>query len=217
MKTDKQLKSDVEAELDWDPSIDAAHVGVAVRDGVVTLTGHLNTFAEKTAIERVVARVAGVRAVAVELDVKVASEHVRSDTEIAQAAQDAIAWNVVVPRDKVRVKVEKGWLTLSGEVDWDYQRNAAATAVRTLKGVLGVTNSITLKQRVVPSDIGARIGTALARHAYREAAAIQVNVSGSSVTLRGKVDSWAERAAAEGAAWSAPGVTGVVSELTIGR
>ena len=217
MKTDKQLKDDVEAELEWEPSIDAAHVGVAAKDGVVTLTGHLNTFAEKAAIERVAARVAGVRAVAVELDVKVAAEHVRSDTEIAEAARNAVAWNVVVPRDKVQVKVEKGWVTLSGELDWEYQREGALSSVRALKGVRGVTSSLTLKQRVLSSDIGARIGTALARHAYREAGGIHVSVSGSTVTLRGKVDSWAERAAAEGAAWSAPGVTAVVSDLTIGR
>ncbi|MGN6527583.1 MAG: BON domain-containing protein [Burkholderiaceae bacterium] len=217
MKTDKQLKDDVEAELEWEPSIDAAHVGVAAKDGVVTLTGHLNTFAEKAAIERVAARVAGVRAVAVELDVKVAAEHARSDTEIAEAARNAVAWNVVVPRDKVQVKVEKGWVTLSGELDWEYQREGALSSVRALKGVRGVTSSLTLKQRVLSSDIGARIGTALARHAYREAGGIHVSVSGSTVTLRGKVDSWAERAAAEGAAWSAPGVTAVVSDLTIGR
>ena len=217
MKTDKQLKDDVEAELEWEPSIDAAHVGVAAKDGVVTLTGHLNTFAGKAAIERIAARVAGVRAVAVELDVKVAAEHVRSDTEIAEAARNAVAWNVVVPRDKVQVKVEKGWVTLSGELDWEYQREAALSSVRALKGVRGVTSSLALKQRVLSSDIGARIGTALARHAYREAGGIHVGVSGSTVTLRGKVDSWAERAAAEGAAWSAPGVTAVVSDLTIGR
>jgi len=216
MKSDKELKADVEAELSWEPAIDAAHVGVAASGGIVTLTGHLNTYAEKAAIERVVSRVAGVRGVAVELDVKIPSRDTRSDTELAQAAQSALAWNVVVPSDKVRVKAEKGWLTLSGELDWEYQRNAAATAVRPLKGVIGVTNSITIKPRAVASDIGTRIGAALSRHAWREANAIRVNVNGSTVTLRGKIDSLAERNAAEGAAWSAPGVTAVVSELTVG-
>ena len=216
MKSDKELKADVEAELAWEPAIDAAHVGVAANGGIVTLTGHLNTYAEKAAIERVVSRVAGVRGVAVELDVKIPSGHARSDTELAQAAQSALAWNVVVPADKVRIKAEKGWLTLSGELEWEYQRNAAASVVRPLKGVIGVTNSITIKPRPVASDIGTRIGAALSRHAWREANAIRVGVKGSTVTLHGKIDSLAERNAAEGAAWSAPGVTAVVSDLTIG-
>lgn len=216
MKSDKQLKAEVEAELEWEPAIDAAHVGVAASNGVVTLTGHLNSYAEKATIERVVSRVAGVRAVAVELDVRLSNRDARSDTDLAGAAQNALAWNVVLPPDKVKVKAEKGWLTLSGELEWEFQRNAASNAVRPLKGVLGVTNSITLKPRAVASDIGTRIGAALSRHALREAGAIRVSVSGSTVTLRGRTDSLAERNAAEGAAWSAPGVTAVVSELTVG-
>ena len=216
MKTDAQLKTDVVNELQWDPSINAAHVGVAVDKGVVTLTGHLDTFAEKFSIERAVRRIEGVKAVAVELDVKLAPSHVRSDTEIAQAVDSALRWHALVPDDRVVVKVEKGWVTLGGELDWDYQRESAYRAVRPLTGVVGVSNLITLKPQVTPADIAGRIRAALTRHAEREANHIDVVVTGSMVTLRGQVDSLAERAAAQGAAWAAPGITSVVNQLAVG-
>lgn len=216
MKTDAQLKIDVTNELQWDPSINAAHVGVAAKGGVVTLTGHLETFAEKFAIERAVQRVQGVKAVAVELDVKLAPGHKRSDSEIAEAAESAFKWNVMIPSDRIQVKVEKGWVTLSGQVDWDYQRSNAEKAVRGLTGVIGVNNTITLKPVVTPSDIRSRIQEALKRHAEREAMDIEVKVSDSTVTLRGRVDSWAERAAVQGAAWAAPGISRVVNDVTVG-
>ena len=215
MKTDSQLKDDIEAELAWEPSIDAANVGVAVRKGIVTLTGHLETYAQKFAIERVVERVSGVQAVAVELDVKLAPRHIRSDTEVAQSSEAAIRWNTLVPQEKVRVKVEKGWVTLSGELEWDYQRRAVEKAVRPLMGVRGVTSLLSLKARTTPADITSRIRDALTRQAQREAAAVQVDISGTTVTLRGHVHSWAERAAAQGAAWSAPGVTRVANDLLV--
>lgn len=216
MKTDAQLKIDVTRELEWDPSINAAHVGVTAKSGVVTLTGHLETFAEKYAIERAVQRVEGVKAVAIELDVKLAQGHKRSDSEIAEAAESALKWNVLIPSDRVRVKVERGWITLTGEVDWAYQRSAAEKAVRGLTGVVGVSNSVTLKAVVTPADVSARIREALERHAQREARHIEVVVAGSTVTLRGTVDSWADREAATGAAWAAPGITMVVNELKVG-
>ncbi|GAA0766919.1 BON domain-containing protein [Ideonella azotifigens] len=216
MKTDAQLKADITTELQWDPVINAAHVGVAAKDGVVTLTGHLETFAEKHAIERAVQRVAGVKAVAVELDVKLAPGHKRSDSEIAEAVESAFKWNVMIPADRIRVKVEKGWVSLTGEVDWQYQRSAAERAVRALIGVVGVSDGVTIKPSVAPSNITNRIRDALARHAEREAKNIEVMVSGAKVTLRGRVDSWAERAAAQGAAWAAPGISLVVNELTVG-
>lgn len=215
MKTDAELKRDVMSELEWDPSIDATHVGVAVRDGVVTLTGHLETFAEKYAIEKAVQRVAGVRAIAVEVDVKLESGHQRSDSEIAAAAEAALKWDVRVPEDRIQVRVEKGWITLKGEVDWNYQRSNAEKAVRGLTGVVGISNAITLKAVTSPSNVANRIRGALTRHAEREARHIEVDVKGSVVVLRGKVDSWAERSAAFGAAWSAPGVTSVVNEITV--
>lgn len=216
MKTDAQLKMDVTRELEWDPSIHAAHVGVTARSGVVTLTGHLETFAEKHAVERAVQRVEGVKAVAVELDVRLAPGHRRSDSEIAEAAEIAMKWNALVPADRVRIKVEGGWISLSGQVDWAYQRSAAEKTVRSLTGVVGVSNSITLKAVVTPVDVSARIREALERHAQREAQHIEVTVTGSTVTLRGSVDSWPDREAAAGAAWAAPGITMVINDLQVG-
>jgi osmotically-inducible protein OsmY len=215
MKTDAQLKKDVTAELEWDPSINASHVGVAITDGVVTLTGHLSTFAEKYAIERAVQRVQGVKAIAVELDVKLEPGHKRSDTDIAVAVESALQWHALVPAERIQAQVEKGWVTLKGEVDWDYQRRNAEKAVRILTGVVGVSNAMTLKPSVTPAKVADRIRDAMARHAEREAKHIEVMVSGSAVTLRGTVDSWAERNAAFGAAWSAPGVLSVVNEIKV--
>ena len=217
MKTDEQIRKDVLAELEWDPAVKPSHVGVAVREGVVTLTGHLDTYAEKYAIERAVQRVEGVRTVAVEVDVKLEPGHQRNDSEIAAAAESALRWHALVPHDRVRVQVERGWVTLGGEVDWEYQRAAAVKAVRPLTGVVGVTNGLTLKPQTTPANIADRIRDALARHAEREARHIEINVKGNTVTLQGRVDSWPERAAAEGAVWSAPGITRVVNELSVTR
>jgi osmotically-inducible protein OsmY len=216
-KSDADIRKDVLAELEWDPAIDPTHVGVAVRDGVVTLTGHLDTYAEKYAVQRAVQRVEGVHAVAVEIDVKLEPGHRRSDSEIATAAESALRWHALVPEDRVRVQVEKGWITLSGEVDWEYQRVAAVKAVRPLTGVVGVTNGITLKPQTTPANIAERIRDALARHAEREARHIVVDVNGATVTLKGRVDSWPERTAAEGACWAAPGITRVVNDLSVTR
>ena len=215
MKTDAQLKKDVTAELEWDPSINASHVGVTAADGVVTLSGHLNTFAEKYAIERAVQRVQGVKAIAMELDVKLEPGHKRSDSEVAGAVESALLWHALVPAERIQVKVEKGWVTLKGEVDWEYQRQNVEKAVRPLTGVVGISNTISLKPSVTPVKVADRIRDAMARHAEREAKHIEVMVSGSAVTLRGTVDSWAERNAAFGAAWSAPGVLSVVNEIRV--
>ncbi|MEY4863140.1 MAG: hypothetical protein RLZ51_1235 [Pseudomonadota bacterium] len=215
MKTDSQLKHDVVAELEWERSINATNVGVAVKDGVVTLNGHIETYAEKDAIERAAQRVEGVRAVAIELDVKLSPTHQRSDTEIASAAEASFKWHSLVPADRIRLRVEKGWVTLSGEVDWDYQRRNAESAVRALTGVVGVSNTITLKPQAAPTDVAQRIKDALARRAEREARSIDTMVSGTTVTLRGNVHTWAERAACEGAAWSATGISKVINELHV--
>jgi len=215
MKTDSQLKEDVSMELEWEPSVNASKVGVAVKDGVVTLTGHLDTFIEKHAIERAVERVAGVQAIAVELDVKLEPGHTRSDTEIAAAAESALKWDSGVPVEKVQVMVEKGWVTLKGEVDWDFQRKNAAKAVRSLVGVVGVSNGIALKAADAPANVANRIRDALTRHAQREANRIEVTVQGSVVTLKGEVDSLAERTTAVNAAWAAPGISVVVNEMTV--
>jgi len=215
MKTDTQLKKDVSDELEWDPSINATNIGVAVHNGVVTLSGHIQTFAEKAAIERVVQRIDGVKAMALELDVKLAPGHQRSDTEIAESARVAMQSQALVPADKINFKVEHGWVTLNGEVEWDYQRINAERTAHALLGVVGVTNRITLKSRTVPSDVSNRIRDALARQAEREAKSIDVTVTGSTATLRGSVHSWAERNAAQGAAWAAPGITMVVNEIRV--
>jgi osmotically-inducible protein OsmY len=215
VKTDSQLKKEVTAELDWDPSINSAHVGVAVKDGVVTLTGHLDTYAEKHAIERAVQRVRGVRGIAVEVDVKLDPSHKRSDSDIAAAAESAIEWHALVPSDRIQVMVEKGWVTLTGELDWEHQRREAENAVRTLTGVVGLSNAITLKAVAAPADVAKRIRDALVRHAENEAKLLEVTVKSGTVSLHGTVDSWTERAAASSAAWSAPGVVSVVNEIKV--
>ncbi len=216
MKTDTELKRDVEAELAWDPAINAAAVGVAVSQGVVTLSGHLDTYAEKAAIAKVLQRVAGVKAIALELDVRLSPEHRRSDTDIATAIQSALAWNTVVPPDRVRATVDKGWVTLTGELEWDFQRKSVEKTVRPMIGVVGISNQVALRPRVAPADVRERIGDALKRHAEREANHIEVRVDGARVTLKGKVSSWAESTVARGAAWAAPGVREVVSDLELG-
>jgi osmotically-inducible protein OsmY len=215
MKTDLQLKKDIQAELEWDPSIKAAPVGVAVKDGVVVLTGHLDTYAERSAVQKAVQRVQGVHAVALELDVRLDPNHLRGDAEIAAAAETALRWHALVPHDRIQVTVEKGWASLKGEVDWQYQREAAEKAIRNLTGLIGLSNNITLKQVTTPTDVGARIRTALIRQAVDEAKSISVEVKGSTVTLNGKVHSWAERSAAYTAAWSVPGVSTVLNELKV--
>jgi osmotically-inducible protein OsmY len=216
MRTDAELKSDVMDELEWDPSINATAIGVMVKEGVVTLTGHLDTFAEKYAVERAVRRVYGVKAIAMELDVKLSSEHKRGDSDIAAAVIHALAWNSMVPRDRITVEVEHGWVTLSGQVDWRFQRDHAERAVRPLVGVKGLSNNIRVKPQVISLDIVSRIEGALARQAAREARRIQVSVDKGIVTLRGKVHSWAEREAAAGAAMAAQGVAEVDNQLTVG-
>ncbi len=215
MKTDSQLKKEVTAELDWDPSINSTHVGVAVKEGLVTLTGHLDTCAERFAIGRAVQRVRGVRGIAMELDVKLDPSHRRSDLEIAVAADSAFKWHALVPSDRIQVMVEKGWVTLTGELDWEFQRREAEKVVRMLTGVIGVSNAITLKAVAAPADVSKRIHDALVRHAEDEAKLLEVTVKSDTVTLHGTVDSWSERAAASSAAWSAPGVAKVVNEIKV--
>jgi osmotically-inducible protein OsmY len=216
MKTDAQLRADVLAELEWDPAIAAHQVGVSVKNGVVTLTGHLENFGQETEIERAVRRVAGVRALAVEMDVRLDPSHRRNDTEIAAAAQSALEWHSQVPLERLQIEVARGWVTLRGEVDWDYQRSAVESSVRALRGVTGVSNQILLKPQKAPPDVLDRIKGALVRHAEHEAKHIEVLMSGSTLTLRGQVHSWNERTAVQGAAWSAPGVQKVVNELRVG-
>ena len=215
MKTDSDLKKDVLSELSWDPLVPEARVGVAVNEGVVTLSGHLDTYSEKVAAKRAVERVSGVKAIAVELEVVPTGVHQRSDTEIATAVEHVLGWNTSVPQDRIKVTVEKGWVTLSGELDWNFQRRAVERMIRPLKGVLGISDNIRLKTLPISVNLSARIQEALTRQAIREARRIDIAMDGSVVTLSGHVHSWAERNAAEGATWSAPGVSRVINQLVI--
>lgn len=217
MKSDAQLKTEVSQEMACDPSIDATHVSVSAKGGVVALSGHLLTYAEKLAAERAALRVAGVKAVVVELEVRLAPDHIRSDAEIAQAIETALKWQSLVQTDRILAEVKQGWVTLSGEVEWDFQRNAAAKMIRPLRGVVGLSNNVTIKPMLSTEKIGQRIRDALSRLAEHEARDIVVTVNGSKVTLSGRVESWAERSAARGAAWSASGVSEVVDDLSISR
>jgi osmotically-inducible protein OsmY len=213
MKSDSELRRDVERELEWEPGVDERRIGVSVIDGVVTLTGQVSSYAERWKAERTVERVTGIRGIANDLEVIPTGE--QSDTDIARAAVDALKWDITVPSDRIKVKVDKGWVTLTGEANWDFQRRAAERAVRNLTGVTGLTNLITVKPGVKPQNVKQMIEKTFKREAVLDANNIQVEVNGSDVTLRGTVRSWIERHEAEKAAWAAPGVTAVHNFITV--
>ena len=213
--TDQSLQEHVMAALKWDPSIDPTNIGLAVDNGVVTLRGRVRSFWEKSAAERDVLAVYGVKAVANDLDVRMGPEQQRSDTDIAKAAVAALRWSAPVPDEKISVAVADGWITLSGTVDWEYQRSAAARAVRDLLGVRGVTNTIGLQPHVSVTDVKAKIESALKRNAEVDARRIAVSTSDGKVTLSGNVHSWFEREQARRAAWSAPGVKQVEDQISV--
>lgn len=219
MFDDQALRESVMAELEWEPRVNAAHIGVAVKEGVVTLSGIVDSFAEKAAAERAVGRVRGVRAIAEEIEVRLPSEQKHGDEEIAERALRILAWDIEVPHERLKVKVERGIVTLTGEVPRWFQREAAAADIRRLGGVLGVVNLV----QVTPQHRGGadadvvrqKIEAALRRNAEMEAEGVRVEVSNGTVTLRGSVRTWAERAVAESAAWAAPGVQHVSDELHV--
>ncbi len=214
---DSTLRQDIIDELDFEPSIDAAEIGVAVENGIVTLTGHVPTYSQKVTVEEVARRVKGVKGIAQEVEVRPVGSNLTADDEIAKRAVNSLSWNTLIPSGAVQVKVQKGWVTLTGKAEWHYQRNAAANAVRDLAGVVGVTNQIEIRQHASATDLKKRIEDALKRYAEVEAQAIRIDVlDGGKVRLHGKVHTWAERSAAERAAWSAPGVTLVDDRIAIG-
>lgn len=215
MRTDSELRTDIIAELTWDSGIRNEDIATAVKDGVVTLAGTVDTYAQRYAAERAVERVKGIRAIANDLAVKLPGAMERSDAELAHAAVNALRWHTEVPDERIQVKVSNGWLTLEGEVDLYYQRHAAETAVRYLMGVKGVNNRITLRKAAAPADIKERIRTSLKRQAELDADHITVEATGSRVTLRGTVRSLAERRDAQRAAWNAPGVTSVENDIIV--
>jgi osmotically-inducible protein OsmY len=215
MKTDSQLQRDVLDELKFDPRVGDAEVGVAVRDGVVTLSGYVDSYARKIAAERAVERVGGVRAVAEELEVKLPGALARSDTDIAHQVASALRWDIEIPDNKLTARVEKGWVWLEGEAEWQYQRMAAERVVRYLTGVKGVTNLIKIRPRVSTYDVTKRIKEALHRSAEQDVKKIQVEAADGRVTLRGTVRSFAERQDAERAAWAAEGVMAVEDRLVV--
>lgn len=214
--SDKQLRQLIIDALNFEPRVDAAHIGVVVEDGVATLTGHVGSFAERIAVEQVVRGVRGVQAVAEEIEIRYPEDKKVHDDEIARRCLDILAWNAIVP-DAVKVKVEKGWVYLTGVVDWHFQREAAAAAVRRLSGVLGVSNQIGIHETAKAPDIQRKIEDALKRNAEIEAKAIRVRVDGGDkVILEGTVRAWYERRLAERAAWSIPGVKVVDDRLSVG-
>lgn len=215
MKTDHQLQQDVIAELAWEPSIGASGIGVEVKDGVVTLAGHVDSFPEKWEAEHAAQRVSGVKALAIEIDVRLPGTSQRNDVDIAHAAKNLLEWMTYAPRNGIKVMVEGGWITLSGEVEWAYQRNAAVRGVQHLMGVTGVSDHLTIKPKASQAGVRAGIESALRRRLENEANAISVDVIGDRVVLTGNVVNWSGRDLIEHAAWSAPGVRSVVDNLVV--
>jgi osmotically-inducible protein OsmY len=215
MSVDSELQQAVLAELKWEPSVDAAHIGVTASSGVVTLTGHVENYSQKQAAEKAAGRVKGVKAVAEEIEVKLPYDIKRGDEEIAAAAIERLAWDSSVPRDAIKVRVEKGWVTLTGDVEWRFQKDAAEQDIRALIGVVGVSNQTKIKPSVNVSNISDDIVRALHRSWFYDPKTITVSALGGRVKLTGTVSTWQAREVAESTAWSAPGVTSIDNEIAV--
>ena len=215
MSDDKRLKQDVLDELLWEPSVNAAHIGVTAKDGIVTLTGHVESFFEKSAAEKAARRVKAVKAVAEEIEVRLPFSVKRGDEEIASAVANRLNWDSTLPSGAVKAKVEKGWVTLTGEVEWHFQQEAAESDIRGLWGVIGVSNAMTIKSESSASDIRDKIMVALDR-SWFDPASINVFANEGKVKLTGRVNSWHEHDEATSTAWAAPGTTSVENEIDVG-
>ncbi len=215
MKTDFQIQKDVMDELKWSPFLNSSEIGVAVKDGIVTLSGHVDNYAKKVAAEKTAKKVSGVRAIAEDIQIGVSPSFQKTDTEIAEAVMNALKWHTAVQEEKIKVSVENGCVKLEGEVDWNYQRTNAVNTVQNLSGVRYVSNLITVKPAVTSPDIKQKIAAAFHRSATVDASKITTEVSGSKVILKGSVRSFAEKKDAENAAWAAPGVTSIDSKLEV--
>lgn len=215
MRKDDDIKDDVLAEIDWDPQIESTQVGVTVKDGAVSLLGIVSSYTEKLAAERAAKRVKGVHAIAEEIDVKYPSDRSVDDENIAERISHIIEWNTSIPKDTVQAKVQNGFVILSGDVDWNYQREMAGSQIAGVRGVTGVSNLIAVKPRVAREDVSREINRALHRSADLEASNVSVDVAGGQVTLSGNVKAWHERKLVEDAVWAAPGVTHVVDNIRV--
>jgi len=215
MKTDLEIQKDVMDELRWTPSLNSTEIGVAVKKGIVTLSGTVDTYAKKLSAEKAAKSIEGVKAIAEDIEVKISSLGKKTDTDIAGAALNALKWNSSVNEEKIKVSVDNGWVTLEGTTDWEYQKNSARKAVENLVGVRGINNLIKISPKVAPSDVLNKISAAFHRSATIDAGKINLEVNGSKVILNGTVRSYAEKKDAEGAAWFAPGVTSVENNLVI--
>ena len=215
MKNDTQLQKDVIAELNWDPSVNTTDIGVEVKDGVVTLSGHVGSYAEKLNAERSAQNVGGVKALAIEIDITLPGISKRTDADIARSVENVLQCTTYLPRNAIKVMVENGWITLSGQVDWGYHRVAAVDAVRYLMGVTGVSDNITIKTIISSDSVKSDIEDALKRRALVDANNISVAVHGEEVVLTGKVHNWGERVEATHTAWCTPGVKNVKDNMTM--
>jgi osmotically-inducible protein OsmY len=215
MSNDSQLQQAVIIELGWEPSVDSGHIGVSAHDGIVTLNGHVQNFSQKLAAEKAAARVKGVKAVAEEIEVKLPFDIDRSDEDIASAAIERLAWDSSVPRDAVKVRVEKGWVTLSGDVEWHYQKEAAAQNVSVLHGVVGVSNQLRIMPTVNSATVSDEITRALHRSWYYDPNTIKVSAQGGKIKLTGNVTTWNARDLAGTTAWSSPGTSSVENDIRV--